>query len=323
MSSKKFNTGGAAAEEAAKASRASGNRSRAAFFSLSDGEETFVRFLDESDDWIWIKQHNFVPTKGAPSDATDDQKKNFPTKMGAVCRYDDAFRDDYHDCFICDQMTNDKGKKFFPQIRLWARVVMRVPVVGTQEMVEAGQIGEHQVGKRVGFRDGEVEEDDLNDAGQPTGKKVQKKDVRVVNMPMKNFFGHFQGYYDAYGTVLDRDYRIKRIGAGLETEYKIAPMDPIPGHDLSDPELQARYEGLVNIEKIIEERASDEFYARFFDTRVAAPARKAQGGEGAEAPAAAPVAAEEDTVSKDKLDAMKARVRGGTASATASGPQNF
>lgn len=316
-----FRKGGKVAEEASKRKPFG---PRAEFFSLADQESAIVRFLEDSEEWIVTDQHNFIPTKGPDADATDEQKKKFPKSMGAVCRYDEAYRDEYSDCFICDHMLNDKGKPYRPQPRLWARVVMREQVVGTEQHVAEGKISEDQIGKPVGLRDKEVEEDETNDKGEKTGKTVIRKDVRIVNMPMKNFFGVLQGYFEAYGTVLDRDYKIKRKGQNLDTEYHFVPMDPIPGHDLREAELQERYEGIVDLGKVIDERASDKYFARFFDDRVTSSDTKGEQSGSTPNPAQAGPSEEEDGPSQqERMEAMKARVRGDSSRPAAVGPQNF
>lgn len=63
----------------------------------------------------------------------------------------------------------------------------------------------------------------------------------LVRQGVKNFWNQLFGYFEEYGTICDRDYKITRIGERLDTVYQIVPLDPDP--DLVEPEaLAERYE---------------------------------------------------------------------------------
>jgi hypothetical protein len=319
-----FRKGGKQAEEIAKQQQAA--FSKVNWLDLADGESVVVRLLDDSDDWLYALQHNFVPTKGAPADATGEERSKFPTHMSGVCRMDEGFVDpdtgkrQFADCFICDEMRKDDGKKYTPGLRLWARAVEREPVIGTQEHVDAGHIREDRVGKVVGYTDKLVEVPILDDDKKPTGKSTLQRKIYVLRFGLKNFFGAFQGAYDVYETVLDRDYKITRKGSGTKTEYSIVSLNPTPGFDLRDPETHAKYEQYctdagIDLPALIEGMASDDFYGRFFDTRVESKARSAKkdDDETSGAPADQQAKPEEtgSTVSPEAVAAMRARVLGG------------
>lgn len=302
-SSPRFGRGGAAAKEEAKKQ---GQFAKIRFLSLQDKETVILRFVDDSEHWIYTRQHSFVPTKPAPEDATADQKKNWPKHMGAVCRHDEAFKGIYEDCYICDHMEKEDGKPYTASLRLWARAVKRDEVLGTEEMVEQGLIKQRQIGKRVGLIDAEVEEVETDEEGNPKGKPTKRKDVILVNMGMKNFFGALQGAYEIYGTVLDRDYAVTRDGSGTETDYAIVPLEPLrsvcPDCDgsgkvnekacrecdgsgqtvftLENEEIRKQYTSVVDMEKFIGDQASDDRYARFFDLTKKVKAKKATKAKG-------------------------------------------
>lgn len=327
-----FSKGGKAAREESKKSFPSFKKTQ--YLTLQDGESTVIRLIDDHDEWIFINQHAFVPTKGPRSDAKQETKAKWPKNMNAVCRKsrnadtgEFVFPEFAEDgCFICDHMTNPKNnKKYFPSIKLWARAVLRDEIKGTPEMVEAGHIKPHQVGKTVGVQDREVEVEvpETDAEGKETGKTktVQQKAVVVINMGMKNFFGALQASAEAYGTALDRDYKVTRRGQGLETEYDIVPLDAIHNEDgtiytLEEPEVRARYEGVVDLEAVITEQASDRHYATFFDTSKEIPQR---GGDKAdsddeddETPAASASPAQpieaENKPSEDAMQKMRDRL---------------
>lgn len=273
----KFGRGGQAAKEKAKAQNL---RHRTSFLSLKDGESTIIRLIDDGDEsgWIHVMQHAFVPTKPQPKDYDGD---NWPKRMGAVCRHDDAFAGLYQDCYICDNMTNEEtGKPYRPALRLWARAVIREEVKGTQEMADEGKIKPFQVGKRVGLKDKIIDVPEFDNKGDATGNTVQQFDVVLLNFGMKNFFGALQGAYEIYGTVLDRDFVVSREGGGTETDYQIVPLDQIRmGTDgaiytLEDPEVRAKYLDVVDMEDYIAKQASDDHYAWFDPTKTRASKKK-------------------------------------------------
>jgi hypothetical protein len=334
-----FAKGGKQAREEAK--KALPSFSKTHFFSLADKASCVIRLVDDSPDWIFVPQHGFIPTKGAPKDWKSEGKdgaaaKKWPATMNAVCRKakngdDLVFPEHESKCFICDTMRgNPKSKdgKYRPSIKLWARAILRDEVKGTEAMAntinpDTGKpyIKAHEVGKTVGFLDKIIEVQDTDGDGNTVGDPKKVADVVVINMGMKNFFGAFQASFDAYGTVLDRDYRVTRRGEGLETEYDIVPMDPIytEGPDdqatkftLEDEEIRAPYLELVDLEKVITEQASDRHYATFFDTTQEIPisnrAKKAKdegdedesGTQQEEAPAPGPDA-EELAAMRDRM----------------------
>src|SRR5690606_19756832 len=126
------------------------------------------------------------------------------------------------------------------------------------------------------------------------------KAIVIVNLGYKNFFGKVTGFAGVYGTILDRDYHVRRSGSGpRDTDYKVTPLDPIPVaddkpgakkngeigrgglYDLRHPEIAARYEYHTPLEDIVAYRASDEYYERFFDKRVTVDDSKPEGEGGA------------------------------------------
>jgi hypothetical protein len=345
-----------AATESAK-SRA-GDFGKVHYFpTLEDGEICFARPLTDQPDLITCKQHGRVTTKPRPADW---KGQNWPQFMSASCREDKIFDGVFppHSCYVCNKMVQttgkNAGKKYTSPARTWGLFCMREEVIGTQEMVDAGQIQPQMIGKRVGFRDKTREVDKLGADGKPTGEKILEKDVVVANMGYQNFWSGFDGAYFAHPqrTILDRDFLIRRKGKDLDTDYQVSGLDPIPGHDLRDKATAERYGEVVQawnwddkdpsthrwvisteiIEKIIEERASDEYIATFFDPDAALPQRASTGGEGQQE-AAKP--SNDSGVSSDdaaKVAEMASRVRGFNASqptqesvpaASGSGMANF
>lgn len=270
------------------------------WFKLADKGVMYVRWLDDHDEWFNVRQHPYATTRPAPDNLTEEQKKRWPKMFNPVCRKTKQFVAFFPDgCYICDEMhkvrpnkkTEDKGGKWFPQLRHWARCVEREEVyVTTEEQVK--QYGK-KMGEFLGYRDIEDEVDELDDDNKPTGKKIMKKRILVVNQPWKNFFGKLKGFGEVHHTLLDRDYRIKRAGADMSTDYSFVALEPVrrpdgSAVDMRDPEIvddqptgrqirDAYFDDAPDIIRLIEDRLSDDVYLRFFDDRVPVPERKSDG----------------------------------------------
>lgn len=260
-----FRKGGNAAQEAEKENNASGGRRDKApdYFSLKEDQaSTVIRLLTDHDDWIYVEQHSFVPTKAAPKGV-----EKWPKAMTSVCRKDPAFDGHYGDCYICDnKVKNSFGKVASSRIRVWALAIERELVRGDGSEALGGP---SKNGVVIGVRDKIDEVDELNAEGKPTGNKVNYPRLLVINQPMKGFFANLKALHGLYGTVSDRDFAVTRDGTGTDTNYKIVPIDPIPDLKPGTPawELYTRTvaERQVVLEAIVGEKASDEYYGRFFD----------------------------------------------------------
>lgn len=265
-----FRKGAEAAKEAAKFVR----RERLQFFSLEDDESALFRFLTDGDQWIVVDQYGFVPTKPKPSDWKGD---NWPSHMPAVSRRDEAFRGMYSDDYIADVIIPNapKDKKGKPKVkdataRPWVLACRREEVKDDD-------------GKVIGITDATREVQD----GDDENKTKVVKDIIIVNQGFKNFFSKLKGFYGHYGTVVDRDYKIKREGTGTATDYHLLPMDPIAyehegeavTYDIRRRDIAERYgmdwdeaEGRptgwvaenINLAEEVGRRASDEYYQMWF-----------------------------------------------------------
>jgi hypothetical protein len=233
------------------------------------GETKVIRLVTDEPDFRETRQHSFVKTKPAPADKPADKK--WPLKMGAVCRQSPGFDAIYADCYIdiADEYLVEGKKGMYhpkPALRLWAVAVEREPLIGTDAMVAAGQIEAYEVGSPVGYQDVLVER-------EVDGKTVKAPKFVVLNFGLENFFNSILGFHTAYGTLLDRDYKITRKGSGTDTDYIIAPLDKQlhtdgKPFDLRRPELKELYEIPFDLDAIIANLASDEYYEWFFDRRV-------------------------------------------------------
>lgn len=316
--------------EGAEAAAASGGKfARLNYMSIDEGKSLVVRFITDSPDWWYIKQHPSVPTKNAPA----DYKGTWPPAMPAVCRHDEAFKGIYTDCYICDlpiMNPRDTSKPLKSALRVWALAVER------EAVVEAGVTkGYKTVMEEVAVRD---------EKGEETGHKITQPKILVVNFGMKNFFQGLQGIYGLFQTVTDRDMNIRRTGSGLDTDYQIIPLDPIetPEGRLAGPKFTvqkdaagneigrtivtpahpswAKFEKAVadqgiDLMQVIADRASDEYYGRFFDPTKTVASNNSGATNTSNTPAAASAEQQQqapasDVVDQAKLQAMRDRVRG-------------
>lgn len=291
MASPNFARGAAAAEERAAASSNSGSFARLRYLTIEENKQAVIRFLTDGDEWITVKQHTSVPTKNAPADA-----KNWPKSLPAVCRYDDAFEGIFHDCYICDKpiLNPRNDKPITAPDRTYALAVVRKEVAP-----------------------GKYEDDTVEVTRTVDGNEVTTTELNivVVNYAMKNFFGAISGYYGMMGSLKNTDLVIKRKGKGLETDY--IPL-PLPNSEaLSDEEWESRYGTALKAQnldlgEIVQDKASDDFYRRFFDERYTSEGKPSGSASATEAgaPAVEQDAAPSNDVAPDALEAMRARVRG-------------
>ncbi|QIG58363.1 ssDNA binding protein [Gordonia phage Skog] len=70
------------------------------------------------------------------------------------------------------------------------------------------------------------------------GKKYASRKFLLVKQSHKNFWQPMVGFYDEYGTLCDRDYKITRSGAKTDTTYQIVPKDA----DREEFDLAKHYE---------------------------------------------------------------------------------
>jgi hypothetical protein len=304
-----FRKGGDQATKAAE-NQGGGRFARVEYLSIDEGEQEVLRYLTDKDDWIFVDQHASVPTKNKPK----DYEGNWPKSMPAVCRYDEAFEGQFKDCYICDQgLTNQWGRPCKPTIRNWALACIREEVVGTKEMAAAGEIEESQIGKRLGFRDAIREIDERDEKGEPTGKVLQERRIVVVNMAPSNYFNGLSAIASAFGgTICNQDFVVKRTGEGKDAVYTHIGLgiteNLAPGTERWKKYEESMKAQNIDLVKILSDRASDEFYARFFDETKTVPS-KGEGSSKGESSAPEVPKNDDTDVDQDRLAAMRERVR--------------
>jgi hypothetical protein len=322
--------------EKEKASR-SNNSALWEYFSLAApgkdelyGESAVVRLVTDEPDWIEVKQHSYIPTKAAPSDLPEGRK--WRAQADATCRYTPTEEGTlYDDCYICDEVTVVKyGKegKATPSTKMYAVAVVRKPVLGTQEHVDAGLIEAYEIGSPVFYEDETVEK-------EVDGKTVTLPKFVVLNFALSNFFDKLLGFNNVHKTVVDRDYQITRKGAGKDTDYGIVALETQkvtdPDHpafgkkfDLRNPAIAEQYKLPFDLQKVVLDKAATEYYEWFFDTRIVSSYIERYGKkddedgsseEAAPARSSSASKSENDTAQSENnaatIEAMRERMRAG------------
>jgi hypothetical protein len=286
----KFLSGASKAKEITK--HLGGGRRGTDFFKLEDGQTAIIRFLTDAnpdpengvEGWISVITHPMVPTKPKPK----DWDGKWPNTMSAVCRRTPLEDEDGNevpyseDCWICDNVRQSDGKAWRRSGRTFALAVVR------EEVREGGVI--------KGYRDEMVEYEELDEKGNPTGKTGKKAKVVQVEQGYKNFFSAFVGTADHHGTLLNRDFKVTREGAGQnDTEYHVVALDiintkhPVSGEvvplDLRDRDIrQHRYPDAPSLEEIVESKIEERFYDTFFIPEGGgAPAGEKPSGDASQA----------------------------------------
>lgn len=300
-------------EEAEKAS-ARTQFIRTGYLSIDEGQSAIVRLLTDHNNLVTVQQHNNAPTRPKPA----NHNGKWPQSMPAVCRADKAFREfDYPDCFL-DVMYEKTGSKrdYKPTSRSWGLAVVRKKIM--------------REGKFVGFEDEMVE---IVDADK---NKVKIPRIVTLNYSWLNFWNNFNAMKETQGTWLSNDVLITRSGKEVDTTYSVAPYPQVglDGLQLANTESKdedgnviafdprnmdhaAKYITAIGLDPkqfqtpgeafktalgtLVAERASDEFYARFFDTRVEQPESSVVPADHVDKPA-------DDMPSEEALQAMAARV---------------
>jgi hypothetical protein len=289
------------AEAAEKANAASGNRfGKHEFFKLQEGGTIVLRFLTHHESWPSGQVHMGIPTKPAPTKT----QKNWPQSMPAVCQNDKAnffdpdtkeWDDGYGACWIdanCKGKKDQYGKDMAKtSLRCWAAALV----------IEEADDGS---GKKV---------------SRPARNAAGGLRILLVNQSWFGFFSQLNGIAQANGSVTDRDMWIKLNpkGNAAYAQYSIIPRDAdperLPGTETWAGWMTALEEeklDLPELEALVLNQSSPDYYARFFDPDKTAEDDAAEDEEGGSTQAdPAGEAGVDSGVSDGDLDAMEARMR--------------
>lgn len=276
---------------------------------LKEGEEAILRPLQESKDWYKARTHRFIPTKAEPA----DYEGKWPAFLPATCRKEPAFEALYDGCPIC--VSGIKNK--------YNRDASRPDDLRYTLAIEREQYVDDN-GKKA-YRDKQVEIPILDEKGEPTEEKIQVPSVVIVSQTMYMMMGALKACGESYDTLLDRDYKIKRIQnpSGKGTIYQVFPLDKdpeiLPGTDhWGFYELAVSAFGL-KLPTMIYNKSTDDYFKRFFleeDGFISADVRResgelapaAKGAAKSSSSSATPAKSHVATPDADALAAMRARI---------------
>lgn len=198
----------------AKARQFSGASGRLGFFNIKDdGESKVVRFI--TDDVLSVQFYEMVvDNQGGFKDfiVAPDLYEDDPSWRGEdwVLKYEGKV----HENGLSGPLVNPQ-----PRVKSVGIVVLR-----EEAPREAG-------GRAVTYQDN-LFETNVNGTDYPA------RWFGVIKQSM-TFWDQMSGFHEEYGTICDRDYRIKRNGKKLDTSYQIIPLPPDPDFDIK--QLQADY----------------------------------------------------------------------------------
>lgn len=205
------------AESAERGGNFSGSGPRR-YFKWATNEEKTLRFLTDGDDIVMANVHEYVQCH-------DGSRKSF------VCRQEyDA------ECELCnspDEKTQ-KRREIAYGVAIWREPAKK----------------DGQPYFKTKTEEVEVEED---------GKKIKKVVpwVGIVQQAPRNFWSWFWAVYQSKGTLRDREYTVRRVGTGKETDYQGIP------EDKSELDFSKFEEYIPDLEGMLEFLGGQEYYDKW------------------------------------------------------------
>lgn len=170
------------------------------YFILKDGESKIVRFLTDGPDVVAVKFHEFI----------QDRNGKFQNFV-----YAPDFNGGGEDWVVkYGGKTTDYTTKQLVDSRPRERTV-GIAVEREEYPVDEG-------GRRI-----TKTQDKLVTFEGKDGKTYNARNFLVVKQYVK-FWTMLGSYFDEFGTICDRDYKITRTGSGLDMVYSIIPKSPDP-----------------------------------------------------------------------------------------------
>lgn len=214
-------TGLSAIENALKSNNSGGGSSGRylSYFILGDGESKVIRFLTDMDELAVAEFYEFVIDK-------NDKYQNFVVAPS----------------FYADNPTwvgEDWVRKYGGKSKAYGSNALEDPkprerIVGLA--VEREEIPVEENGRRMLRTQDKLVQFDGKE------KTYDARNFFIVKQ-FKTFWQPLMAYYQEYGTICDRDYKITRTGTGRDINYAIIPKAPDADwkHDGSLAALKAQY----------------------------------------------------------------------------------
>lgn len=184
-------------------------KGRLGFFNVKAGETITLRFLTDLDDTVTCDFYEFIQDN-------KDKGQNF---VVSTDYYDEDAPDSVRDKSgnIIDWVKELGGKQVDYQTKDLVDPQPKTKTVAIA-VVKKEVVSEGPKGRPVTSSEDLWEE---VEAKGPDGnlKKYEARKYIVIRQAYKNFWQPLRDIYDEYGTICDRDYRIKRLGEKLDTSY--------------------------------------------------------------------------------------------------------
>jgi hypothetical protein len=296
----------------------SGGYRREPNFILKDtGDTAVLRMLAESKDWYRALSHRYVTvTKGKP----EGHEGKWPEGMSATCRRDGLLKKLYADgCPICSSPLKTKFDKTMEESAADLRYTLAVE---REEVTGDGSpaMGGPEFLGQKGWVDKMVDVPIFDSEGKATKETVKRPSIVILSGSMYQMFGALKATGEGYGTLRDRDFRVKKIAnpSGKGDVFLWTGLDRIdsikPGTEawgIYEETVKAWVPGGLSLARIIVEKSAAPYYERFWTTdgvfQMPGQSRNAVTSTGF-TPASAATPTEEPDAAK--LAAMRARIMG-------------
>ena len=287
--------------EAAKEAASSGASSRLVdFFSVKPDQIVYVRFLTEASQAISFMSHPAYPTRPAPKDYTG----HWPKAVSAICRRSKLGDDKpmFDDCYCCEHPQMQDGRARNAISRQFGLVVIREEVIsdGVNEKFRGPDGNIIPSGQRTGLYRTKKKEYQAFENGQPSGAVQLVPDVQLVEYGYTNFWAELDAIYKIYGTIMNQEIAIMRTGSTMnDTKYRVQGMGP-SAVDFRNPAVLAKFGVQIgnqidprtgtlewiwppqyDLRRLLYERASSDYYARFIDPTKPFPGTVGSAAQGA------------------------------------------
>lgn len=120
-----------------------------------------------------------------------------------------------------------------------------------------------QIGIGLAALRNEVQGGGIEDVLEKDDKGNSHPSIGIVSQSVSNFWGNLNGYFVRYGTTIDRDYEITRVGKDQTTHYTVIHCDKVEG--LADADDIAKHYAITPddlIESYIENMGTESRYSR-------------------------------------------------------------
>lgn len=288
-----------------------------------------LRMLSESPDWYRARSHRFVPvSKPKP----EGQEGNWPKAMTGTCRKDSMLSRIYPDgCPICSSPLKTKYDKTMEEDAKDLRYTLAVE---REEVVGDGspEMGGAEFFGQKGWVDKMVNVPIFDSEGKATKETVKRPSIVILSGTMYQMFNGLKSVGEAYGTLRDRDIRVKRVSnpTGNGDTYQWIGLEKIPtilpGTDawkIYEETVKAWMPGGLSLARLIVEKSAAPYYERFWTTdgifQMPGQTRSASTGftpaaSGSSAPSTPASSGPPDPT---LLEAMRNRIMGGGAAPAA------